>query len=78
MANLYSHFFLTLQKKAAGENEKPALIKTHLRNMVIIPEMIGSVIGVYNGKVFLTVEVRVRAALPSCCFRMIDWWTFLY
>lgn len=30
--------------------EKPACVKTHLRNVVIIPEMIGSVIGIYNGK----------------------------
>merc|ERR1711904_673815 len=35
---------------AAGE--KPECIKTHLRNMLILPEMIGSVVGVYNGKVF--------------------------
>jgi ribosomal protein S19 len=48
-----------LQKKAAPEGDKPAPVKTHLRNMVIIPEMIGSVIGVYNGKVFLPVEVKV-------------------
>merc|ERR1711868_309672 len=34
---------------AAGE--KPECIKTHLRNMIILPEMIGSVVGVYNGKV---------------------------
>lgn len=37
---------------------KPRLIKTHLRNMPIVPEMIGSVIGVYNGKVFNQVEIR--------------------
>ena len=30
--------------------EKPACVKTHLRNVVIIPEMVGSVIGIYNGK----------------------------
>ena len=51
---------VALQKKAAPEGEKPAPIKTHLRNMVIIPEMIGSVIGVYNGKVFLPVEVKAE------------------
>lgn len=47
-------------KSLAGENERPATIKTHLRNMVIVPEMIGSVVGVYNGQAFTTVEVRVR------------------
>lgn len=33
-------------------------MKTHLRDMVIVPEMIGSVLGVYNGKVFNVVEVK--------------------
>merc|ERR1711943_48307 len=41
---------------AAGE--KPTCIKTHLRNMIILPEMIGSVVGVYNGKVFNQVEIK--------------------
>uniref|UniRef100_A0A060THW2 ARAD1D34540p n=1 Tax=Blastobotrys adeninivorans TaxID=409370 RepID=A0A060THW2_BLAAD len=45
-------------KEAAGPNEKPAVVKTHLRNMIVVPEMIGSVIGVYNGKVFNQVEVK--------------------
>ena len=39
--------------------EKPACIKTHMRNMIVLPEMIGSVIGVYNGKTFVQVEVKV-------------------
>lgn len=47
-------------KLAAKKNEKPALVKTHLRNMIIVPEMIGSVIGVYNGKVFNTVEIKLE------------------
>jgi small subunit ribosomal protein S15e len=45
-------------KKDAAPNEKPATVKTHLRNMIIVPEMIGSVAGVYNGKSFTTVEVK--------------------
>ncbi|EJT46932.1 40s ribosomal protein s15 [Trichosporon asahii var. asahii CBS 8904] len=45
-------------KKEAGPNEKPAIVKTHLRDMIIVPEMIGSVVGVYNGKTFTTVEVK--------------------
>ena len=36
-------------------------VRTHLRNMVIIPEMIGSVVGVYNGKTFNQVR-GARAA----------------
>ena len=38
-------------KKEAPPNEKPTVVKTHLRNMIIVPEMIGSVVGIYNGKV---------------------------
>ena len=38
-------------KKEALPNEKPAVVKTHLRDMIIVPEMIGSVVGIYNGKV---------------------------
>mmetsp|Transcript_4827 Transcript_4827/g.4962 ORF Transcript_4827/g.4962 Transcript_4827/m.4962 type:complete len:149 (+) Transcript_4827:42-488(+) len=46
------------KKEAAGTHEKPAVVKTHLRNMIIVPEMIGSMIGVYNGKHFIQVEVK--------------------
>ena len=45
-------------KREAAPGEKPSPVRTHLRNMIIVPEMIGSIIGVYNGKVFITVEVK--------------------
>nr|QBH73103.1 40S ribosomal protein S15 [Brunneria borealis]QBH73116.1 40S ribosomal protein S15 [Orthoderella ornata] len=45
-------------KKEAPPNEKPEIVKTHLRNMVIVPEMVGSIVGVYNGKTFNQVEVK--------------------
>ncbi|CAO3609140.1 unnamed protein product [Cunninghamella echinulata] len=45
-------------KTEAVPNERPATVKTHLRNMIIVPEMIGSVVGVYNGKTFNQVEVK--------------------
>lgn len=38
------------KKEASGD--KPAPVRTHLRNMLVMPEMIGSMIGVYNGKTF--------------------------
>ncbi|CAN0442823.1 unnamed protein product, partial [Ectocarpus sp. 12 AP-2014] len=34
----------------AAPGEKPKGIKTHLRNMLIVPEMIGSIVGIYNGQ----------------------------
>lgn len=39
-------------KKEAPPLEKPEIVKTHLRNMIIMPEMVGSIIGIYNGKTF--------------------------
>ncbi len=39
--------------------EKPAVVKTHLRNMIVVPEMIGSVVGVHSGKSFNQVEIKV-------------------
>ncbi len=35
------------------------VVKTHLRDMIIVPEMIGSIVGVYNGKTFNQVEIKV-------------------
>jgi len=46
------------KKAPEGTGEKPEPVRTHLRNMVIIPEMIGSVLGVYNGKTFNQVEIK--------------------
>ena len=45
-------------KKEAPPNEKPEIVKTHLRNMIIVPEMVGSIVGVYNGKTFNQVEIK--------------------
>jgi ribosomal protein uS19 len=33
-------------------------IRTHLRSVVIVPEIIGVVVGVYNGKYFYQVEIK--------------------
>ncbi|EGG20901.1 40S ribosomal protein S15 [Cavenderia fasciculata] len=38
--------------------EKPKTVKTHCRTMLIVPEMIGSVIAVYNGKQYNQLEVK--------------------
>lgn len=51
-------------KKEAPPMEKPAVVKTHLRNMIVVPEMIGSVVGIHNGKVFNQVEIKVGSS-PS-------------
>ena len=41
-----------------GPHEKPTPVKTHLRNMIVLPDMIGSIVAVYNGKHFNIVEVK--------------------
>jgi ribosomal protein uS19 len=43
---------LRKSKKEAQGGEKPDPVRTHVRNMIVVPEMIGSIIGVYNGKTF--------------------------
>ena len=37
---------------------KPDTVKTHLRDMVILPEMVAISIGVHNGKDFVGVEIK--------------------
>merc|ERR1711976_734732 len=49
---------LRKKKKECPPNEKPDVVKTHLRDMVIVPEMTGSIVGVYNGKTFNQVEIK--------------------
>lgn len=51
-------FVNDLQKAECPENERPEPVKTHLRNMLVVPEMIGSIVGVYNGKSFNNVEIK--------------------
>uniref|UniRef100_A0A8C9S5Z4 40S ribosomal protein S15 n=1 Tax=Scleropages formosus TaxID=113540 RepID=A0A8C9S5Z4_SCLFO len=45
-------------KKEAPPMEKPEVVKTHLRDMIILPEMVGSMVGVHNGKTFNQVEIK--------------------
>ena len=49
---------LRKEKMKAEPGTKPDVVKTHLRDMIIVPEMIGGVVGVYNGKLFNSVEVK--------------------
>jgi len=52
-------------KKEAPPNEKPAVVKTHLRDMIIVPEMIGSIVGIYNGKVCIFLCYSGRLAVQE-------------
>ena len=35
-------------------------IKTHLRNLVIVPKMVGMRIQIYNGKEFVPIEITIE------------------
>ncbi|KAK1443620.1 small ribosomal subunit protein uS19 [Babesia gibsoni] len=49
---------LRAAKKDLAYGEKPKPVKTHLRDTIIIPEMIGSIVAVYNGKQYINVEIK--------------------
>ncbi|KAI1731163.1 ribosomal protein s19 domain-containing protein [Ditylenchus destructor] len=39
---------------------KPDCVKTHLRDMIILPEMVGCVVGIHNGRTYNQVEIRAE------------------
>jgi len=45
-------------KANCPQGEKPKAIKTHLRNAVVTPKMVQSIVNVYTGKVFASVEIK--------------------
>jgi len=57
----YEHFLARLRKaKARAAGGRPDFVKTHLRNAIVLPEMVGSNVGIYNGFGFHPVEIKVR------------------
>jgi len=56
----YTKFIMKLRKvkKNLAHGEKPVPIKTHLRNCIILPEMVGSIVGIHNGKEYVNVEIK--------------------
>lgn len=45
-------------RKDALHLEKPEVEKTHVRKPIFLPQMLDSMIGVYNGKPFNLVEIK--------------------
>lgn len=45
-------------KRIKEKEKKGKKIRTHKRDMVIVPELVGMIIGVHNGKEFTPVEIR--------------------
>jgi len=45
-------------KKKEEQGGRPQVIKTHSRDMIILPEMVGLTFGIHNGKEFLEVQIQ--------------------
>ncbi|MFW9856505.1 MAG: 30S ribosomal protein S19 [Candidatus Thorarchaeota archaeon] len=50
------HIKLMEKVLASKDNNRP--VRTHSRDFIILPELIGGVVHVYNGKEFLRVELK--------------------
>ncbi len=48
--------FEVLEAAKTGSNKKP--IRTHCRDIIITPQMVGALIAVYSGKEFVTFEIQ--------------------
>ena len=46
------------EAKEAKKEGAEVNIKTHVRDLIILPEMVGAKIAVYNGKDFVAMEIR--------------------
>ena len=44
--------------KEANVEGKEVAVRTHLRDMIILPEMVGVAVSVHNGKEFVRVEIK--------------------
>jgi small subunit ribosomal protein S19 len=53
-------------KKSEKKGGRPQIIKTHCRDMIVLPEMVGLTFGIHNGKDF--VEVEIKPEMIGCYF----------
>ena len=45
-------------KKKDRKDGRPQIIKTHCRDMIVLPEMVGMTFGIYSGKEFINVVIQ--------------------
>jgi small subunit ribosomal protein S19 len=50
--------FTEQEEKLLRKLKKKDVVKTHCRDMVVLPEMVGKIILVHNGKEFVRVEIK--------------------
>ena len=46
------------RNRESAEEKKEKQIRTHARDMIILPEMVGLSISVHNGKEFVSIEIK--------------------
>lgn len=46
------------EAKEVQKQGKDVTIKTHVRDLIILPEMVGAKIGVHNGKEFVALDIK--------------------
>jgi small subunit ribosomal protein S19 len=46
------------EAKEAQKQGKDVTLKTHVRDLIILPEMVGAKIAVHNGKEFVAIEIK--------------------
>ena len=44
--------------KEAQKNGENVIVRTHCRDMVVLPEMVGLMVGIHSGKQFTVVEIK--------------------
>lgn len=53
-------------KKSEKKGGRLQIIKTHCRDMIVLPEMVGLTFGIHNGKDFM--EVEIKPEMIGCYF----------
>ena len=46
--------------RKARQHKSKKMIRTHNRDMIILPEMVGLTIGIHNGKEFLPLDIKIE------------------
>lgn len=56
----YERFMKKVRKaiKECPHGEKPKPVKTHLRNLIVTPDMVGGIVECYGGKYWNNIEVK--------------------
>jgi small subunit ribosomal protein S19 len=44
--------------KTVLKNDESVIVRTHCRDMIVLPEMVGLMVGIYNGKTFTSLEIK--------------------